>query len=132
MVLPEIERHEPIEAWIIDDRALPRRVGIRLDLHGNIVASWASKTIVKSPYLFACISSCELAGGVSPVSPKEWVTGRTHWRKAGVPKEMTFKTKPAIDLDHLRWVCAAGLPRGVVLMDADLRNCCDVIASTDR
>ncbi|WP_314964190.1 transposase, partial [Bradyrhizobium cosmicum] len=48
--------------------------------------------------------------------PKEWVTDRTRRRKAGVPKEITFKTKPAIALDHLRWACAAGLPRGVVLM----------------
>ena len=36
----------------------------------------------------------------------------------GVPKEVTFKTKPAIALEQLRWASAAGLPRGVVLMDA--------------
>jgi hypothetical protein len=35
-----------------------------------------------------------------------------------VPKEITFKTKPAIALKQLRWACVAGLPRGVVLMDA--------------
>ena len=29
MVLPEIERHGPIEAWIIDDAGFPRRDGIR-------------------------------------------------------------------------------------------------------
>jgi SRSO17 transposase len=38
--------------------------------------------------------------------------------KARVLKELTFKTKAAIALDHLRFACAAGLPRGVVLMDA--------------
>ena len=43
---------------------------------------------------------------------------RTRRRKAGVPKEVTFKTKSAIALEQLRWACAAGLPRGVVLMDA--------------
>jgi len=32
--------------------------------------------------------------------------------------EVAFKTKPAIAHEHLRWACAAGLPRGVVLMDA--------------
>ena len=46
------------------------------------------------------------------------MTDRIRRRKAGVPKEITFKTKPAIALDHSRWACAAGLPRGVVLMDA--------------
>ena len=50
--------------------------------------------------------------------PKEWATDRPRRRKAGVPKEVTFKTKPAIALDQLRWACAADLPRGVVLMDA--------------
>ena len=50
--------------------------------------------------------------------PKEWATDRTRRRKAGVPKEITFKTKPAIALEQLRWACVAGLPRGVVLMDA--------------
>ena len=30
-------------------RAFPRRDGIRSGLHGNIAASWASKTIVRSP-----------------------------------------------------------------------------------
>ena len=50
--------------------------------------------------------------------PKEWATDGTRRRKAGVPKEVTFKTKPAITLEQLRWACATGLPRGVVLMDA--------------
>jgi SRSO17 transposase len=50
--------------------------------------------------------------------PKEWITDRPRRRKAGVPKEITFKTKPAIALEQLRWACAGGLPRGVVLMDA--------------
>jgi SRSO17 transposase len=50
--------------------------------------------------------------------PKEWATDRARRRKAGVPKEVTFKTKPAIALEQLRWASAAGLPRGVALMDA--------------
>jgi hypothetical protein len=39
---------------------------------------------------------------------REWVTDRARRRKAGVPREITFKTKPAIALDHLRWACAEG------------------------
>jgi SRSO17 transposase len=35
-----------------------------------------------------------------------------------VPKEISFKTKPEIALEQLRWACESGLPRGVVLMDA--------------
>jgi SRSO17 transposase len=35
-----------------------------------------------------------------------------------VPEEISFKTKPEIALEQLRWACEAGLARGVVLMDA--------------
>ena len=37
---------------------------------------------------------------------------------AGVPAEITFQTKPEIALDQIRAAAEAGLPRGVILMDA--------------
>jgi SRSO17 transposase len=49
MVLPAIERHGPVEAWIIDDTGFPKKGSIRSELRGNIAASLASKTIVRSP-----------------------------------------------------------------------------------
>jgi len=48
MVLPEVERHGPIEAWIIDDTGFPSRDDTRLGWRGNTAANWASKTIAKS------------------------------------------------------------------------------------
>jgi len=44
--------------------------------------------------------------------------GRCTSRKTGVPEEITFKTKPEIALDQIRWACEAGLPGNMVLMDA--------------
>jgi len=35
-----------------------------------------------------------------------------------VPRGLSFKTKPEIALEQIRWACEAGLPRGVALMDA--------------
>ena len=35
-----------------------------------------------------------------------------------MPKEISFKTKPQIALEQLRWAYEAGLPRGVALLDA--------------
>src|SRR5215472_6239187 len=49
MVLPAIERHGPIEAWIIDDTGFSKKGGIQSELRRNIAASLASKTIVKLP-----------------------------------------------------------------------------------
>ena len=52
----------------------------------------------------------------------------TRRRKAHVPADITFKTKAEIALDQLRWACAAGLPRGVVLPDAGYGNNSDLHA----
>ena len=50
--------------------------------------------------------------------PQEWVDDPARRQKAGVPEEITFQTTPEIALDQLRAAAGAGLPRGVVLMDA--------------
>ena len=50
--------------------------------------------------------------------PQDWAQDRKRRRKAGVPEEISFKTKPEIALEQLRWACEAGLARGVVLLDA--------------
>ena len=54
--------------------------------------------------------------------PQDWAEDAARRRKAGVPEEIGFKTKPEIALEQMRWACAAGLPRGVVLMDAGYGN----------
>jgi len=50
--------------------------------------------------------------------PKEWADDAARRKKAHVPTAIKFTTKPQIALDQIREACAAGVPRGVVLMDA--------------
>jgi SRSO17 transposase len=50
--------------------------------------------------------------------PEAWASDAARRKKAGVPEEIGFQTKPEIALDRIRAACAAGLPRGVALMDA--------------
>ena len=50
--------------------------------------------------------------------PEAWTKDRARRKKAGVPKQIKFKTKPQIALEQVRWACESGLPRGVGLMDA--------------
>jgi SRSO17 transposase len=50
--------------------------------------------------------------------PKEWAQDAGRRKKAHVPTAIKFKTKPQIALEQIREACAAGVPRGVVLMDA--------------
>src|SRR5206468_4195119 len=48
MVLPAIERHGPIEAWIIDDTGFPKKGTHSVGVAGSIAASSASRTIARS------------------------------------------------------------------------------------
>ena len=46
-VLPQVERHSPIEAWIIDDTGFPRRrASTLLAWRGSTADNWASRTIL--------------------------------------------------------------------------------------
>jgi SRSO17 transposase len=50
--------------------------------------------------------------------PLEWTADTARRTAAGIPETVGFLTKPEIALEQVRAACAAGLPRGVVLMDA--------------
>ena len=123
MVLPEIERHGPIEAWIIDDTGFPKQgrhsVGVARQYCGQLGKEDNCQVAV----------SLSLANGHAslPVAyrlylPQEWTSDRERLRKAHVPADIGFKTKHEIALDQLHWACAAGLPRGVALLDAGYGN----------
>ena len=63
------------------------------------------------------------AGASFPIAyrlylPKDWAANPARRKKAGVPEEVTFRTKPEIALDQIRAALEAGAPPGVVLMDA--------------
>jgi SRSO17 transposase len=50
--------------------------------------------------------------------PQNWAEDRKRRRKAGVPEEISFKTKPESALEHLRKACGTGVACGVVLTAA--------------
>jgi SRSO17 transposase len=50
--------------------------------------------------------------------PLEWTTDTERRAAAGIPETVGFLSKPQIALEQIRAAWAAGLPRGVVLMDA--------------
>jgi SRSO17 transposase len=119
IVLPEMTRTEPILAWIIDDTGFPKKgrhsVGVARQYCGQLGKQ----------------DNCQVAVSLSlanhdaslPVSyrlylPREWAEDPVRRAKAGVPEEIAFQTKPEIALDQLRAAVAAGLPRGVALVDA--------------
>src|ERR1700709_61822 len=123
MVLPAMQRQEPIQAWIIDDTGFPKQgkhsVGVQHQYCGQL-GKEANCQVAVSLSIANHSASLTVAGRLDP--PKEWTKDRARRKKAGVPKEIKFKTKPEIALEQIRWACEAGLPRGVGLMDTAYGN----------
>src|SRR5271170_7690451 len=119
MVLPEVERRGPIEAWIVDDTGFPKQgrhsVGVARQYCGQLGKQDNCQVAVS---LSIANHHASLPVAYQLYLPKDWAKDRARRRKAGVPKQISFKTKPQIALEQLRWACEARLPRGVVLMDA--------------
>ncbi len=123
MVLPAIERHGPIEAWIIDDTAFPKQGRHSVGVHHQYCGQLGKQ------------ANCQVAVTLSianhhaslPVAyrlylPKDWAEDDVRRKKAHIPATVGFKTKPQIALEQLRWACEAGLPRGAVMMDPAYGN----------
>ena len=123
LVLPAIERQGPIEAWIIDDTGFPKQgrhsVGVARQYCGQLGKQDNCQVAVS---LSLASRHASLPVAYRLYLPQEWAADRARRRKAGVPEEIAFATKPEIALEQLRWACAAGLPRGVVLLDAGYGN----------
>jgi FOG: Transposase len=123
MVLPQIERHGPIEAWIIDDTGFPKQgrhsVGVARQYCGQLGKQDNCQVAVS---LSLANHHASLPVAYRLYLPQDWATDRERRRKVGVPDDIDFATKPEIALEQLRWACEAGLPRGVVLLDAGYGN----------
>ncbi len=119
IVVPMIERHGPIGAWIIDDTSYPKQgthsVGVHHQYCGQLGKQANCQVVVT---LSIANHHASLPIAYRLYLPEEWAQDAARRKKARVPQEIEFKTKPAIALEQIRRACAAEVPRGVVMMDA--------------
>ncbi len=123
MVLPAITREEPIQAWIVDDTGFPKKgrhsVGVARQYCGQRGKQDNCQVAVS---LSLASHAASLPVAYRLYLPEEWAHDPERRSKAGVPEGITFQTKPEIALDQIRQALQAGLPPGVVLMDAAYGN----------
>src|SRR5580765_4484051 len=123
MVLPEIERHGPIEAWIIDDTGFPKQgrhsVGVARQYCGQLGKQDNCQVAVS---LSIANHHASLPVAYRLYLPQDWAKDAERRSKVGVPEDISFKTKPEIALDQIRQAYEACLPHGVALMDAAYGN----------
>ena len=123
LVLPVIERSGPIEAWIIDDTGFPKKgrhsVGVTRQYCGQLGKQDNCQVAVT---LSLANRDASLPVAYRLYLPEDWAQDQTLRRKAKIPEEIAFQTKPEIALDQIKAARAAGLSEGVVLMDAGYGN----------
>ncbi|MFL5105176.1 MAG: IS701 family transposase [Xanthobacteraceae bacterium] len=119
MVLPAIERYGAIAAWMFDDTSFPKQgrhsVGVGHQYCGQLGKQANCQVAVT---LSIANHAASLPVAYRLYLPKDWAEDESRRRKAGVPEEIGFKTKPEIALDQIRWACDMGLPGDLVLIDA--------------
>jgi SRSO17 transposase len=118
-VLPRVTRDGPIEAWIIDDTGIPKKgqhsVGVSHQYCGQLGKQANCQVAVT---LSIANHHASLPVAYRLYLPNAWAEDDERRAKAGVPEEITFKTKPQIALEQIRWACEAGLPGSMALVDA--------------
>lgn len=134
LVLPAIEATgEAIEAWIVDDTGFAKK-----GVHSVGVARQYCGRLGKT-------DNCQIAVTLSianhaaslPIAhrlylPQEWANDEARRRRAHVPEDVTFQTKPQIALDQIGAALAAGVRPGVVLADAAYGTNSDFRAALTR
>jgi SRSO17 transposase len=122
-VLPSMQRHGPVVAWIVDDTGFPKQ-----GKHSVGVARQYCGQIGKHDNCQAAVSLSVSTWSASvPVAwrlylPEVWCQDTERRRQAGVPEEIEFQTKPEIALGQIRQALQQKVPVGVVLADAGYGN----------
>lgn len=118
-VLPAIERHGAIRAWIIDDTGFPKKgkysVGVALQYCGQLGKQDNCQIAVT---LSVANDGASLPIAYGLYLPEAWASDLDRRAKAGVPQDIVFRTKPEIALMQIRAAQQNQVPPGVVLADA--------------
>jgi SRSO17 transposase len=122
-VLPSMQKHGPVVAWIVDDTGLPKQ-----GKHSVGVARQYCGQVGKQANCQAAVSLSVSTWNASlPIAwrlylPETWCQDAKRCRQAGVPKEIIFQSKPEIAVQQIRRAVEQKVPVGVVLADAGYGN----------
>jgi SRSO17 transposase len=118
-VLPAIEQHGAINAWIVDDSGFPKKgihsVGVARQYCGQLGKQDNCQVAVS---LSVANDHASLPIAYQLYLPEAWANDPARRRKAGVPEDIAFQTKPQIALAQIRAALLAGVSSAVVLADA--------------
>ena len=118
-VLPVIERHGAIRAWIIDDTGFPKKgrhsVGVARQYCGQLGKQDNCQVAVS---LSVANDAASLPIAWRLYLPQAWADDADRRKAAKVPTEVTYQSKTQIALDQIKAAKTQGVAPGVVLADA--------------
>ena len=119
LVLPAIEAQGKIEAWIVDDTGFAKKgvhsVGVARQYCGRLGKTDNCQIAVT---LSIASHAASLPIAYRLYLTEDWAADEARRKKARVPDDVIFKTKPQIALDQIRAALKAGVSPGVLLTDA--------------
>jgi SRSO17 transposase len=122
-VLPSMQKHGPVVAWIVDDTGFPKQgkhsVGVARQYCGQI-GKHDNCQVAVSLSVSTWSSSLPIAWRL--YLPEVWRQDSQRRQQAGVPEQIEFQTKPEIALEQIRQAVEQNIPVGVMLADAGYGN----------
>jgi SRSO17 transposase len=122
-VLPTMEKHGPVVAWIVDDTGFPKQgkhsVGVARQYCGQVGKQDNCQVAVS---LSVSTWNASLPVDWRLYLPEVWCQDPERCRQAGVPEGIEFQTKPEIALQQIRKAVEKKIAVGVVLADAGYGN----------
>jgi SRSO17 transposase len=122
-VLPAMLRQGPVAAWVVDDTGFPKKgrhsVGVTRQYCGQVGKQDNCRVAVS---LSVSTETSSMPVAFRLYLPEVWAGDPERRKKAGVPEQTAFQTKPQIALDQIRRARERGVPQGVVLADAGYGN----------
>jgi SRSO17 transposase len=122
-VLPSMQKHGPVVAWIVDDTGFPKQgkhsVGVARQYCGQIGKQDNCQAAVS---LSVATWSSSLPIAWRLYLPEVWCQDSERRQQTGVPEQVVFQTKPDIAIEQMQLAVAQKVPAGVVLADAGYGN----------
>ena len=122
-VLPQLERHGPVGAWVVDDTGIPKKgthsVGVARQYCGPLGKPENCQVAVTVSLVNATLS---LPCAYRLYLPETWARDRRRRRVAHVPSGIRFEPKWVMALAEIDRLLAADVPRAPVVADAGYGN----------
>ena len=103
LVIPAIERHGPIKAWIIDDTSYPKQGNHSVGVHHQYCGYLGKQANCQVAVTLSIANDhASLPIAYQLYLPQDWAEDAARRRQAHVPAAIRFMTKPQIALAQIR------------------------------